>query len=130
MLVGSAQAFAAHSITPIIPNLSNFVGISAGDTRTVRGEQLSWIFVPNWWLILPAILFTDGGSQNRDSGFLAVCMCFIFWFERFTKGSTGNGRRSSQEFVSNFSGDVAEMATGRWLQLKSAFSRRGTKYDL
>ena len=55
MLAGPAQALAAHSISPIIPILSKF----------------------------SPMLLTARDLQSGDFDF--ACMCFMFWFEWFTK---------------------------------------------
>src|SRR5436190_20487033 len=83
MLAGPAQALAAHSISPIIPILSNLVSISTDSTGRRGWEQLSRALVANWLRIFSPMLLTARDLQSGDFDF--VCVCFIFWFEWFTK---------------------------------------------
>src|SRR5262245_23556070 len=93
MLAGTAQAFAAHSISPIIPILSNFVTIST-DTYGIL-----WVSAANSLLVFAGIVVTCMVLQEGISAFVLFRVYFIFG--TVVNGSlvpTGKSERRSEIF--------------------------------
>src|SRR6266446_6084476 len=101
MLAGPAQAFAAHSISPISPILSNFASISTDSTCRKGGEQLLWILAADELLMFSLMLLSGCDLQCGDSGFDIICLCFIFLFLRewFTKFLQERAAEVPKEFL-------------------------------
>src|SRR5215475_15457516 len=104
MLAGPAQAFAAHSISPIIPILSNFVTISTDTYGSL------WVSVANSLLVFAGIVVTCLDLQEGISAFVVFCVYFIFGsVVNDSLVPTGKSERRSEIFCARLSAAVSQM---------------------